>query len=137
MHEGGKATIKMSILQRFLQQIPIIVKYRNRKTKRTLNNGKNINTTKLCLVEVLLNCIVLAKLQIPNNHSPSHSSNYPHFHPNHLNHPSSSSKRLPVHPKQLQSKASWPHRSNHSLLSWKWSETKLIYKSFAIYKMIS
>ena len=28
---------------------------------------------------LLLNCIVLAKLQIPNNHSPSHSSNHPHF----------------------------------------------------------
>ena len=40
---------------------------------------KNTNTTKLCLVIVLLNCIVLTKLQIPNNHSPSHSSNYPHF----------------------------------------------------------
>ena len=28
---------------------------------------------------LLLNCIVLAKLQIPNNHSPSHSSSHPHF----------------------------------------------------------
>ena len=96
---------------------------------------KNTNTTNLCLVGVLLNYIVLAKLQIPNNHSPSpHSSNYPHFFSNHPSHPKFIIQAIP---KQLQSKASWPHRSNHSLLSWKWFGTKLIYKSFAIYKMIS
>ena len=128
---------------------------------------KNTNTTKLCLVDVLLNCIVLAKLQIPNNHSPSHSSNYPHFF--RIIRiiqviPSSSSKFIrnncnQKHPRPTAVttvcsagnglRGRGPNWFTNHLLFTKWFldlwfeelystwQTKQINKSFAIYKMIS
>ena len=128
---------------------------------------KNTNTTKLCLVIVLLNCIVLTKLQIPNNHSPSHSSNYPHFF--RIIRiiqviPSSSSKRFRNNCNQKHPgptavttvcsagnglRGRGPNWFTNHLLFTKWFldlwfeelystwQTKQINKSFAIYKMSS